>query len=189
MGRRDRHLQESQVNVVRAAGFWLVACLAVTVGGCASHRPLLEPGPVAVELTGTPFYPQRRFQCGPSALATVLGASNVHVTPAELEPLVYLPGRKGSLQIEMQAAPRHFGRLAYRIDPGLAAVTAELDAGHPVLVLHNYGLPLWPRWHYAVAIGYNADRDELALRSGTVEREVWSAKNFSAPGTMGRWRW
>jgi tetratricopeptide (TPR) repeat protein len=141
-----------------------------------------------VELVDTPFHPQARYQCGPSTLATVLGASRVRVTPEELESLVYLPGRKGSLQIEMLAAPRSFGRLAYRIQPELAAIVSELGAGRPVLVLHNYGLPSWPRWHYAVVIGHDPGKDQLLLRSGRERREVWSSRSFMrAWDNGGRW--
>ncbi len=136
----------------------------------------------------TPFHPQDRYQCGPSTLAMVLGASRVQVAPEELEPLVYLPGRKGSLQIEMLAAPRSYGRLAYRIQPELAAIVSELGAGRPVLVLHNYGLPSWPRWHYAVVIGHDPAKDQLLLRSGREHREVWSSRNFMrAWDNGGRW--
>jgi tetratricopeptide (TPR) repeat protein len=162
----------------RATGPGLVACLLLVAGGCVSHRTLIESSSAAVELASTPFFPQRQFQCGPAALATVLGASQVEVTPEQLQSQVYLPGRRGSLQIEMQAAPRRFGRLAYRIEPELAAVISELDAGRPVLVLHNYGLPFWPRWHYAVAIGHDPQRDQILLRSGTTRRQVLAAKNF-----------
>jgi hypothetical protein len=94
----------------------------------------------------------------------VLGASGVTVTPDELPPLVFLPGREGSLQVEMQAAPRRFGRIAYPLPADLQAITAELDAGRPVLVLHNYGLPAWPRWHYAVVVGYDPAKGQLLLR-------------------------
>jgi tetratricopeptide (TPR) repeat protein len=78
----------------------------------------------------------------------------------------------------MQAAPRQFGRISYRIEPQLAAMLAELDAGRPVLVLHNYGLPFWPRWHYAVVVGYDGPRDRVVLRSGKVRRQELSAANF-----------
>ena len=53
---------------------------------CATRGPLIEPGERAVELAQTPFFPQDRYQCGPAALATVLGAAGVHVTPEELVP-------------------------------------------------------------------------------------------------------
>lgn len=161
----------------RAAGLALAACWLL-LAGCATRGPLIESTAAPVELTATPFFPQRAYQCGPAALATVLGASGVQVTPDSLTPQVYLPGRRGSLTIEMQAAPRRYGMLSYPLAPELAAITAELDAGRPVLVLHNYGLPIWPRWHYAVVIGYDPGRQQILLRSGTRHRQVLSAANF-----------
>ena len=65
----------------------------------------------AVELSRTPFFPQTRYHCGPAALATVLDGSGVDVKPDQLSASVYLPGKKGSLQIEMVAATRRYGRL------------------------------------------------------------------------------
>ena len=164
------------IRLRQAAGWMLAACVLLT--GCATRGPLLEPRDRTVELADVPFFPQEDHQCGPAALATVLGASHVDVTPEELTARVYLPGRKGSLQVEMQAAPRGYGRLGYRTAPELADITAQIDEGRPVLVLHNYGLPFWPRWHYAVVVGYDAPRQQLLLRSGKVQRQVLSAANF-----------
>lgn len=170
----------------RAAGLVLAACFVLA--GCATHGPLIESTGGAVELADTPFFPQLEHQCGPAALATVLGASGIAATPETLTPLVYLPGRRGSLQIEMQAAPRSFDRIAYTLAPDLDAITAELDAGRPVLVLHNYGLPIWPRWHYAVAVGYDPATQKLLLRSGRKQRQQLSARNFMrAWDNGGRW--
>jgi hypothetical protein len=171
----------------QATSVLLVACVLMLCG-CATRGPLLESSPRVVELDATPFFPQARHECGPAALATVLGASRVEATPETLEKRVYLPGRRGSLQIEMQAAPRAFGRLSYRIEPELSAIVHELDAGRPVLVLHNYGLPFWPRWHYAVVVGYDGANDRVVLRSGTKRRQQMSASNFMrAWDNGGRW--
>jgi len=171
----------------QAAGMLLAACVLI-LGGCVTRAPLLESATRVVELDDTPFFPQDKHECGPAALATVLGASAVQVTPQELESRVYLPGRRGSLQVEMQAAPRAYGRLTYRIEPELAAITAELDAHRPVLVLHNYGLPFWPRWHYAVVVGYDGPRKQIILRSGRVRRQQLSATNFMRAWDNGdRW--
>lgn len=159
----------------RAAG---IALAAFALGACASRGPLITSDSRVVELDDTPFFAQTEHQCGPAALATVLGASGVKVTPEELVPMVYLPGRRGSLQIEMQAAPRQFRRISYRIEPELAAILAEVSAGRPVLVLHNYGLPVLPRWHYAVVVGYDGARDRVLLRSGKTRRQELSAANF-----------
>jgi tetratricopeptide (TPR) repeat protein len=170
----------------------LLALCALTTA-CVSPGALIAPNLAAtsrraVELDATPFFPQQQYQCGPAALATVLGASGVDVAPDALTSQVYVPGRRGSLQIEMQAAPRKFGRLAYPLARNLDAILAQLDANRPVLVLHNYGIPLLPRWHYAVVVGYDSTSDRLVLRSGATRRQVLSARNFMrAWDNGGRW--
>ncbi len=156
----------------------LLAATCCLLAGCAARTPLLAPDGRGIELADTPFFPQEKYQCGPAALATVLAVAGADVTPEELVPQVYLPSRKGSLTIEMQAAPRRHGVLSYPLAPRLDAIVAELEAGRPVLVLHNYGLPFWPRWHYAVVIGYDAAHQRLLLRSGTTQRQQLSARNF-----------
>jgi hypothetical protein len=177
----------------QAVSIALAACLLSLAGGCMTRGPLIEAAAngsnrTLTELSDTPFFPQRTHQCGPAALATVLAASQVSVTPDQLEPLVYLPQKRGSLQIEMQAAPRQYARLTYSLEPELKAILAEIDAGRPVLVLHNYGLPILPRWHYAVVVGYDSQHDRLLLRSGTTRRQVLTARNFMrAWDNAGRW--
>lgn len=172
----------------------IATCFAVLLlPACVTRGPLIPASlnggvHASAELDATPFFPQSDYQCGPAALATVLGASGVTATPESLVPLVYIPARRGSLQVEMQAAPRKYGRLSYQLAPNLDSILTELDAGRPVLVLHNYGVPYFPRWHYAVIIGYDAATDSVALRSGVTRRQVLSARNFMrAWANGGRW--
>lgn len=149
----------------------LFVCLFFLQGCGALHAPdgrqvvsLTEP----VELADTPFFPQKKFQCGPAALATLLQVSDVPVVPAELEKQVYLPKRKGSLQAELLAAVRRYDRLPYVLHDTFTALAAELAAGNPVLVLQNLGFSFSPRFHYAVVVGLT-DR-EVILRSGEKRR-------------------
>lgn len=150
--------------------------LCVLISACATRGPRFSD--VRTELHDTPFHPQSRYQCGPAALATVLEASGVRVTPEELVPRVYLPARRGSLQLEVKAAPRDFGRLALVLPRHLEAVVAELEQGRPVIVLHNYGWRWWPRWHYAVVVGYDPGRDVFVLRSGRNPRQLMRTRHF-----------
>ncbi len=160
--------------------FLLLAIFAAA--GCAQPPPMLrdvdQTLPERVELTETPFFPQEDYQCGPAALATVLNASGAIMTPDELVNEVYLPGRQGSLQPELIAATRTHGRLPYLPGPRLDDLVAEVAAGRPVLVLENRLLESWPRWHYAVVIGYDRPKEQLILRSGATEREIVSTKKF-----------
>ncbi len=126
--------------------------------------------PLAVELAATPFYPQTQYQCGPAALATVLQAHGVAATPEKLSKQVYIPGRKGSLQIEMTVAARRHEMLPYKLEPRLIDLFTEVAAGNPVLVLQNLGFEWYPQWHYAVVVGYDTNNHEVILRSGTTKR-------------------
>lgn len=152
----------------------LALCLGVlTLAGCAAPGvPVAEMASAPLELEDTPFFPQERYQCGPAALATVLSASGVAVAPEALVDEVFLPGRQGSLQAELIAAARRRGRVPYRPPPSQEALAAELAAGRPVLVLQNLGVSAFPRWHYAVVVGMDPERDAYLLRSGTERRRV-----------------
>ena len=156
---------------------------AALVTGCATQTPaLLQQGssrlPPSAELAATPFYAQERYQCGPASLAMSLGAAGISVTPEALKPQVYVPQREGSLQAEMLAAARRNGAVAITIAPSLDALLAELAVDHPVLVLQNLGLSWVPIWHYAVAIGYDLQKEEIILRSGTTERLTMPLSTF-----------
>jgi hypothetical protein len=168
--------------------------LAVLAGaGCAARAPLLEPLtaaglPGSVDLDGTPFHPQERYQCGPAALATVLSASGATVTPEALVAEVYLPGRQGSLQPELLASTRRHGRVPYVLPPASDALFATVAAGVPVLLLQKLGAGPFPGWHCAVLVGYDAGRERVLLRSGTTRRKAMSARHFLATWDRGgRW--
>ncbi|MDO9318536.1 MAG: PA2778 family cysteine peptidase [Gammaproteobacteria bacterium] len=124
--------------------------------------------PATALLDSVPFYPQEDYQCGPAALATVLQASRVSVTPDALVSQVYVPARQGSLQIEMLAAPRRYGRVPHVLPPDLEGVLREVQSDRPVLVMQNLGLDWYPQWHYAVVVGYDLNAGEVILRSGLI---------------------
>ena len=73
------------VSTVSRGRTWAVLALLLALlllVGCAGPTRLAQlPAelPERVELTATPFHPQTEYQCGPAALATVLGD---HTVPA-----------------------------------------------------------------------------------------------------------
>jgi hypothetical protein len=160
-----------------AAGFFWCALL-VALAGCAQLVPQTmtlrtawpQGVPQQVELSQVPFFPQEEYQCGPAALATVLSHSGVRVAPEALVDQVYLPARKGSLQVEMLATPRRYGRVSYLLAPRYADLLREVAAGNPVVVLQDVG-PMFTQWHYAVVNGFDYPSGTLYLRSGTKPRQ------------------
>ncbi len=111
-------------------------------------------------------------------MATVINHYQAETDPQQLVPLVYIPGLKGSLQVEMLTAARSFGRLAVELDGQLDSLLREVAAGNPVLVLQNLGFGFFPYWHYAVVVGYDLPRQQIILRSGKTQRLVRSFSVF-----------
>lgn len=133
------------------------------LGGCQ-----LQP-PAPHDNTGTrlsvPFFAQQEYQCGPAALASMLRAAGTPASPDELVDEVWLPGRRGSLAMELAAAARARGHLVYPVTTE-TQLLEELDAGHAVLIRQNLLFDWWPRWHFAVVTGYTAHGEEFFLHSG-----------------------
>jgi hypothetical protein len=153
----------------------LSACAALpsatrdgTDGGAAGTPGSVDVSglPASRLLTDVPFVAQPDFQCGPAALAIALAAAGRPVPVDTLAAGSFVPGRQGTLQAEMLAAPRRHRMLATELPPDFGAVRRELDAGRPVVVLQNLGLAALPRWHYAVVVGYDLSAGEVRLHSG-----------------------
>lgn len=173
----------SSVSVYTILLFLLFNCF-----GCATNRDAqLRIPKNGIELKSTPFFAQESYQCGPASLAMLLGTSGIDVGPETLVPMVYLPKRRGSLQVELLAASRRYGRIPYVIEPSPQVLVDELNLGKPVLILQNLGLKTFPVYHYSVVIGVQEDGDFI-LRSGTNRRLVTSRKVFAAQwGINGYW--
>lgn len=164
----------------RAAPFlWLIAFLGVLgmLGGCQSRAPLPDMASSEQQVEDVPFFPQEDYQCGPAALATVLGHAGVPVSDSELVDEVWLPSRQGSLAMELVAAARARERLVYPVNTS-EALFASLDAGLPVLVMQNLALPRWPQWHFAVVTGYREDGRSVILNTDTREAHAQAWNRF-----------
>jgi hypothetical protein len=172
------------------AGFFI--CIAFSaLTGCATQQAnrLLQEWPadipIKTKISDIPFFPQEDYECGPASLAMLFHSADVHVSPKQLQEQVYLPGRKGSLQIEMLVASRRNGLVAYLLAPNLETILREVSAGNPVLIFQNVSLPIYPIWHYAVVIGFDRDRNVLILHSGRTSNLEMSLYTFERTWSRG----
>ncbi|MFZ3184383.1 MAG: PA2778 family cysteine peptidase [Pseudomonas sp.] len=174
---------------LKGRGFLSLAWVLL-LAACA-RTPLLPESsllPARVELTQVPFFAQSDYQCGPAARASMLTQRGIDTSPALLKEQVYLPGREGSLQVELVAAARAHELLVYPVPPRLTALLQEVAAGNPVLVLQNLAFDWYPRWHFAVVVGYDRDEGSLVLRSGTSKRWLTDFASFDNTwARSGRW--
>jgi tetratricopeptide (TPR) repeat protein len=172
--------EKRSINAAVLAAFFLLLAT-----GCASFDTRIpaswEP---RIELSETSFHPQLDYHCGPAALSTVLQSSGASSSYTEVVEQVYVPGLKGSLQVELMAAARSYQRIPFRLEGNLQAVLAEVGFGRPVLILQNLGVPGLPTWHYAVVIGYDRNREEILMRSGDDRLQATAARRW-----MRQWDW
>ena len=161
--------------------------VVVSLSGCAGKLSSLQPPSERIELTSVLFVAQTTDQCGPAALSMVLSHSGVYTDLEELRRRVHLPDRKGSLQLELIAATRQYGRVAYASESQLDELFGLVEDGYPVIVLQNVGARWLPIWHYAVVVGYEPESDQVIMRSGNTKRKLmrrsefakrWSASNY-----------
>ena len=153
---------------------------AALSAGCSSLAPVAQSPHQLPEqvLLDVPLYPQEAYHCGPAALAGLFEFNGRSIPPDDIAGWVYIPERKGSLQIEMQAAVRRAGFLAYPLESGIDSLLQEVAAGNPALVLQNLGLTWWPQWHYANVIGYDVARQTIILNSGRMANYELSLNTF-----------
>jgi tetratricopeptide (TPR) repeat protein len=172
---------------IRTGGLFV---LLLMLSGCASLQSShlsRSAFPDAVELAHVPFFPQEEYHCGPAALATTLSWAGTPTTPDALAPQLYVPNRKGTFQFELVASARRQGAVPYVLRPSLSTLLAEVQAGNPVIVLQNLAVSWYPKWHYAVVVGFDLGKDELILRSGRQQRHVIPLRTFERTWRRGEY--
>lgn len=172
--------------VSKRGGLWAALFIVFFLSACQSLPPV--PTANTQRHLEVPFFSQEKYQCGPAALASMLSYAGTPSLPYALVDEVWLPGRHGSLAIELIAAARARGLLAYPIN-NFTDLIAELDANHPVLIQQNLLFNWLPQWHFAVVIGYADEGNTLILHSGTKEdfsvNRKWFEERWSKADNVG----
>ncbi|MDD5301828.1 MAG: C39 family peptidase [Elusimicrobia bacterium] len=155
----------------------IVALAVCLLSGCAALRLLRAPEGRQVRLD-VPFFPDDTDQCGPSALASVLGYWGKPAAPAQLREEIYRANLKGSLTVDLLLAAESRGLSAEMLDGGLVRVKKELDEGHPLIAFVNVGLRVYPIGHYMVITGYDDGRRVFFAHSGLTRDQKISYGKF-----------
>ena len=167
---------QQRIRHMAGALFFLVA-----FSGCATLPP--PPAGESVQLANVPVFAQEELQCGPAALASVLSASGVPSTPEALTPDLFIPARKGSLQVELAAQARLRERVPLMLQTSEQALVAALREGQPPLVLLNLGVRSYPIWHYAALTGYDPV-EGYTLNNGKAKPQTVARGTF-----LRQWQW
>ncbi|WP_301003706.1 PA2778 family cysteine peptidase [Arsukibacterium sp.] len=164
------------------AGLLLLLTLGLTACQTPPQTRLLLAEPPAIARTHTigqvPFYPQQEYFCGPTTLSEVAGYYGVSKSPDEIAPATFTPGLEGTLQIEMTAATRQLGMVAYAQRATMSQLLSLIADNIPVIVLQNNSIAWLPQWHYAVVIGYDINSKEVILHTGVTEAHRLNFSTF-----------
>lgn len=143
----------------------VLAALALASAACGPRRPTTPPVPTTLLVTGVPFVAQTARDCGPAALAMVLGFFGEPASLEDLTTRLYHPGAEGTFTLDLLLEAKRRGLEARQVKGTLATLEATLAEGRPLLVFLDVGRLAWsPRWHFAVAIGLSPE--DVLLHSG-----------------------
>ena len=164
-----------------------VGCARTRYGAVAERiRQGAVPGGI---VESVPCVRQARYQCGPAALAMVLGAWGETPDAAAIADAVFRDERRATLTGAMAAYPDP-ARYWVLAGPGdVREISRKVAAGMAVIALLQPGRPLVRAGHYYVVHGTDEQARLFLLRSGTRCEEVmaWDLFDYRwAPA--GRWR-
>lgn len=123
-----------------------------------------------------PFYPQKKYQCGPSSLASVLNYWGIAVTPEQIEDDIFSESVRGTLTIDMVLYAQKKGLEAKQYSGTLDMLKKHIDSHNPVIVLVDYGIYPIQMNHFLVVIGYSYDA--LIVNSGNKREQHVRAADF-----------
>lgn len=175
----------------RCAGLLFLLTLLSACQTPPQTRQLLRAPPDIARqhhIAQVPFYPQQDYFCGPTTLAEVAGFYGLNTSPEAIAPNTFIPGRQGTLQIEMAAATRQLGMLAY-VQPRatMAQLLSLVAEDIPLIVLQNNSIAWLPQWHYAVVIGYDLDSAEVILHTGVTPQHRLNFATFERTWQRGNY--
>ena len=149
--------------------------LIIFIYSCASVNKINESGQYHV-IANVPFFAQEMYQCGPASLAGVMNYWSAGITPDEIAKEIYSKSAGGTLDVDMVIYPQRKGMLAEQYSGGMDDLRKSIDAGHPLVVLVDYGFWVLQSNHFMVIIGYN-ERGVIA-NSGKEKAVFVAEKDF-----------
>lgn len=155
--------------------FFFIAVIIVLLLSCATVNNIPESSQSHI-IENVPFYPQTTYQCGPASLAGVLDYWGIKVNPDEIAGEIYSESARGTLNIDMVLYAQGKGLKATQYDGSMEDLRKNIESGHPIIILIDYGFSLYQVNHFMVVIGYN--EHGVIVNSGKDKGKFMSEKDF-----------
>ncbi len=131
-------------------------------------------------IKNVPFFPQERYHCGPSSLASVMNFYGISVSEEDIAKEIYNPKLIGTLSIDMLQYARAKGFNAAYYKGSMEDIKEEISLGRPVILFLDLGYFFYPVRHYIVATGYNDEMGYLIAHSGMEKDKIFSYKEIQS---------
>ncbi len=155
---------------------------------CATYTPA---HPDAVTIEGMPFFSQEAYQCGPTALATVMDywygkeGTAKRTDPEQIAAAIYSPSAGGVLGLDLEQYARKHGFDTEQYSGGLDDLRTRIDRGVPPIIFVDYGLLFYQVNHFMVVTGYTKDhiivnsghRQNQPVSNGELEK-IWKKNGY-----------
>jgi len=131
-------------------------------------------------INNVPFFPQKRYYCGPASLAGVMNFYGVSVTEEEIAKEVYNTKLSGTLSMDILIYARTKGFDAFYHKGNMEDIKKYISVGKPVILFLDLGYFFYPVRHYIVATGYNDKMGYLIAHSGVEKDKIFSYKEIQS---------
>lgn len=131
-------------------------------------------------INNVPFFPQKRYYCGPASLAGVMSFYGVSVTEEEIAKEIYNTKLSGTLSMDILIYARTKGFDAFYYKGNIEDIKKYISIGKPVILFLDLGYFFYPVRHYIVATGYNDKTGYLIAHSGVEKDKIFSYKEIQS---------
>ncbi|HKZ46843.1 MAG TPA: C39 family peptidase [Thermodesulfobacteriota bacterium] len=131
-------------------------------------------------INNVPFFPQKRYYCGPASLASVMNFYGVSVTEEEIAKEVYNTKLSGTLSMDILIYARTKGFDALYYKGNMEDIKKYISMGKPVILFLDLGYFFYPVRHYIVATGYNDKMGYLIAHSGVEKDKIFYYKEIQS---------
>jgi len=145
------------------------------LSSCPGTTPIKESRPARI-IENVPFYPQEIYQCGPASLAGIFNFWGIRVSPEEIAGEIYSRSARGTLNLDMVLYAERKGLKAHQFRGSLEDIKRNIDSGHPLIVLVDYGFWVYQRNHFMIVFGYQDDG--IRVHSGRESDKFVPLKDF-----------
>jgi tetratricopeptide (TPR) repeat protein len=136
-------------------------------------------------IADVPFFKQKRYNCGPAALACVYNFRGVRQSTEEISERIYSREQKGSLNLQLLIDAREQGLTATMYSGSFEKIRGAVDSETPLILMISEGAD---SLHYIVVVGYEeSDLSTIFAHDGyepykphsreTLEKK-WSATGY-----------